>query len=181
MGQDAPGQRPERMSIVAISSGDFIEAQYNPTELEENLGAVYATQTVPGLSHQVLQFTHTENLTLTFDLNYDALTNPSSFDADDALNGRRFLHSLCYPRAGAATVRDGAPSRAVFIWPELYTLTAVLTKLKIKFTRFLVTGKPSAFVASCTLQEIRDVRITAEEIMADGTQRADSGGTLGGG
>lgn len=173
---DAMAQRPDRMSIANLATAESVELQYNPTELEETIGAVYNRQTVLGMSHQILQFSHTENLSISFDLAFDALTNAESFDADDCLNARRFIHALCYPRAGAALVADGAPPRALFVWPHLYTLTCVITKARFRFTRFFGTGKPSAFKCSLSIEEIRDFRVTSEELMADGTQRADSGG-----
>lgn len=176
MADDALARRASRMSIANLATADDVEMQYNPEEIEETIGAVYAKQVVPGLSHQILQFSHTENLAISFELSFDALTSPGGYDADDALNARRFIHALCLPRAGAATVRDGAPPRALLVWPHLYTLTTVLTKARFKFTRFFQSGKPSAFKVAMTIEEIRDFRITGEEVMADGTLRADSGG-----
>lgn len=179
MGHETMAERPARMTITALATGETVEMQYNPTEIEETFGAVYARQIVPGMSHEILQFTHSKAPAIKFDLAFDALANSKDYDADDALNARRFLQSLTVPRRGATSVRAGAPSRALFIWPELYTLTTVLTTCTIKFTRFAKTAKPTAFSAACQIEEIRDFRITAEEILADGTQRADSGGVAG--
>lgn len=166
--------RPDRMTIANLATAESLDVQYNPAELEESLGVVYARQTVPGLSHQVMQFIHTENLVLNFDLSFDALTRPQDYDSEDAEIARRFLQSLCYPRQ-STTIRDTAPARALFLWPTLFTITTVITKLKIKMNRFARSGKPTAFVASVTLEEIRDFRITADEVILDGTRRADSG------
>lgn len=167
------------MTITSLASGETVEMQYNPAELEETLEAVYARLQPPGLPHEIMQYGGTKNLGVTFDLAFDALANPRDYDADDALAARRFLQSFLYPARGASTVRGGSPSRALFIWPQLYTLTTKITKVRIRFTRFALSGKPTAFVATLNIEEIRDMRLTAEEIMADGTQRADSGGTLG--
>lgn len=169
-------QRPSRLAIANINTAETLGLQYNPAELEEQLGVNYARVTVPGLSHQVMQFVYTENLVLTFDLTFDALSQMDQFDADDADNARRFLHALCYPQQGDG-MRDIAPARTLFLWPNLFSLTTVITKLKIKHQRFSRNGQPTYFVASVTLEEIRDFRITSGEILADGTQRADSGGT----
>ena len=56
MALEVAAQTPARMSIANVSSGESIEAQFNPTELEEALEVNWARQTVPGLSHQPLQF-----------------------------------------------------------------------------------------------------------------------------
>ena len=49
------------MSIANVSSGASIDAQFNPTEFEEALEVNWARQTVPGLSHQPLQFLGAES------------------------------------------------------------------------------------------------------------------------
>ncbi len=177
MGQEVLAQRPDRMTITNLVTASTVEMQYNPTEIEETLAVVYAHQVIPGLSHEVLQYTNTKNLAISFDLAFDALANSKDYDVDDALNARRFLQSLCYPRRGATTIRGGAPARSLFVWPNLYTLSTVITSLKIKFTRFALNGTPTAFVASLQIEEIRDFRLTAEDVLADGTQRGDGGGT----
>lgn len=179
MGLDVLAQRPDRMTITNLKTGATVEMQYNPTEVEESLDVTYAKQTVPGLSHKITQYTNTENLALKFDLAFDGLANPKQFDSFSAVQARLFLMSMCYPSRGATTVRTGAPARALFVWPNLYTLTTVITKLGIKFTRFALDGMPTAFAASMNIEEIRDVRLTAEDILASGTQRGDSGGIAG--
>lgn len=181
MALDAAAGRPSKMSISNLDTAESIYLQYNPEEIEEAFGVVYARQTSPGLSHQILQYINTENVVLTFDLVFDALTNREDFDEDDALNARRFIHSLTLPMAGAATVRDGAPPRVLFVWPYLFAFTTVITKGRTKFRRFFKSGKPSLFTISLTIEELREFRITSEDVLADGTQRADSGGTSGDG
>lgn len=165
------------MSITNLTTGESVGMQYNPTEVEEVLAVTYAKQTVPGMSHKVHQYTNTENLGLTFDLAFDALANPKSFDVFSCGLARSFLHALCYPRRGATTVRAGAPDRALFMWPNLYTLTSVIINLRIRHTRFALDGSPTAFVASLTIDEIRDMRLTAEDVEAAyGTIRGPTGG-----
>lgn len=61
MALEAITQTPARMSISNIATGDAVEAQFNPTELEELLEVNWTRHVVPGLSHQPLQFVHTGN------------------------------------------------------------------------------------------------------------------------
>ena len=115
MSIDVAAQTPARMSIANVSSGDSIEAQFNPTELDEVLEVNWARQTVPRLSHQPLQFVNTGNVKFTLELQFEA-QDPTT-DIDRILGARRFLQSLCYPRRGAADVVGGGPPRALFVWP----------------------------------------------------------------
>ncbi len=177
MGLDAASQTPARMSIANVSTGDSIEAQFNPTEFEEALEVNWARQTIPGLSHQPLQFVNTGNTKFTLELNFEA-QDPTT-DLDQIHLARRFLQSLCYPRRGAQDVIGGGPPRALFVWPKVISLTCVLTGLSFKYCRFNLEGTPVQFTSKVTLEEVRDVRLLSEDVLADGTQRsgASSGGT----
>jgi len=173
MALEVAGQRPARMSIANVSSGESIEAQFNPTELDEALEVNWARQTVPGLSHQPLQFVNTGNLKFTFELQFEA--QRATADVDRNLQARRFLQSLCYPRRGAANVIGGGPPRVLFVWPTFVSLTCVIASLSFKYSRFNLAGTPIQFSAKLALEEIRDVRLLSEEVLANGTQRSGAG------
>lgn len=170
MGIETAGQTPARMSIANVSTGDSIDAQFNPTEFEEALEVNWARQTVPGLSHQPLQFVHTGNAKFTLELNFEA-QDPTT-DLDEIHRSRRFLQSLCYPRRGASDVIGGGPPRALFVWPNVVSLTCVVTALSFKYGRFNLDGTPVQFTAKVMLEEIRDVRLLSEDVLQDGTQRS---------
>src|SRR5262249_19434655 len=142
---DVAAQTPARMSIANVSTGDSVEAQFNPADFEEALEVNWARQTVPGLSHQPLQFVNTGNVKFTLELTVDA-REPAA-DLDQLLRGRRFLQSLCYPRRGAADVAGGGPPRALFVWPTIVSLTCVITSLTFKYSRFNLAGTPVQFTA----------------------------------
>ena len=173
MALDVAGQAPARMSIANVSTGDSVEAQFNPTELEEALEVNWARQTVPGLSHQPLQFVNTGNVKFTLELNFEA-QDPTA-DLAQILGARRFLQSLCYPRRGATDVIGGGPPRALFVWPTFVSLTCVITTLTFKYSRFNLAGTPTQFTAKLGLEEIRDVRLLSEDVLASGTQRSGAG------
>ena len=173
MGLEAAGQRPARMSIANVSTGDYVEAQFNPTEFEESLEVNWARQTVPGLSHQPLQYVNTGNVKFPLELNFE-VQDPTT-DLDAIQRARRFLLSLCYPRRGAADVASGGPPRALFIWPNVVSLTCVITALSFKYSRFNLEGTPVQFVAKVSLEEIRDVRLSSEDVLASGSQRSGTG------
>ncbi len=172
MSLDVASERPARMSIANVATGEAVEAQFNPSEFEEALEVNWTRQTVPGLSHQPLQFVNTGNVKFTLELNFEA-QDPST-DLDTIHQSRRFLQSLCYPRRGAEDVVGGGPPRALFVWPNVISLTCVVTALSFKYGRFNLEGTPVQFTAKVTLEEIRDVRLLSEDVLADGSQRSGS-------
>jgi hypothetical protein len=176
MGLELAGQRPARMSIANVATGQSVDAQFNPADFEEALEVNWARQTVPGLSHQPLQFVNTGNAKFTLELNFE-VQDPTT-DLEQIHFARRFLQSLCYPRRGAEDVIGGGPPRALFVWPGVISLTCVLTALSFKYGRFNLDGMPVQFTAKVTLEEIRDVRLLSEDVLADGSQR--SGAAPGG-
>jgi Contractile injection system tube protein len=167
---EVAGQTPARMSIANVSSGESVEAQFNPTEFEEALEVNWARQTVPGLSHQPLQFVNTGNAKFTLELNFE-VQDPTT-DLEQIHRARRFLQSLCYPRRGAGDVIGGGPPRVLFIWPNVASLTCVINTLSFKYGRFNLDGTPVQFTAKVTLEEIRDVRLVSEDVLASGSQRS---------
>jgi hypothetical protein len=176
MALDVAARKPARMSIANVATGESVDAQFNPTDFEEALEVNWARQTVPGLSHQPLQFVNTGNAKFTMELNFE-VQDPTT-DLERIHLARRFLQSLCYPRRGAEDVVGGGPPRALFVWPGVISLTCVLTALSFKYGRFNLDGMPVQFTAKVTLEEIRDVRLLSEDVLADGTQR--SGAAPGG-
>ncbi|HET9621803.1 MAG TPA: peptidoglycan-binding protein [Kofleriaceae bacterium] len=158
------------MSIANLASGDSIDAQFNPSELEEALEVDWTRHTVPGLSHQPLQYVQTHNTKFTVELYFEA-QDPTT-DLDQILRARRFLQSLCYPRRGAQDVLDGGPPRVLFLWPTVVSLTCVVASLGFKYSRFNLEGTPVQFTAKLSLEEIRDVRLVSEDVLATGTQRS---------
>lgn len=171
-------ETPDRLSIVNLANGEQLDAQFNPEELQETLGAVYARQAVPGLSHQVKQFVHTEDLVTTFTLYFSSYPGP----VRHALNmrARRFLMAACHPRSvGAGSISRGGAPRLLFVWPELYALTCVLTKVTFAHKIFRRAGAPVAFTCGVTLEEIRDAFVGMEDVLQLGTERPAGKATAG--
>jgi len=53
--------RAPRCLLVNVASGESMECLFNPTQLTEKLQVNWNHLSVPGLSHQVLQFQGTSN------------------------------------------------------------------------------------------------------------------------
>ncbi len=160
---------PMVMYLSDLKTLETMQAQFNPAEFTESVKVVWARLSPPGLSHERLHYDHTENYKASFELTYDALVQTG--DVDDNLDARKFLMSLCYARRGARTVSDGAPPRVLFVWPEMVSITAVITDLKFKNTRFNRVGSATFFKVDVSLEEIRDERLFSEDVRRNGTQR----------
>jgi hypothetical protein len=156
--------RPPRMRLVNVRTGVSRKVQFNPTEFEEIIGAEYARQRVPGLSHKVKQFIGTEDRTLPgIELFYENANYPS-FSLNPILPTRRFLRSLVHPRRGGGRVTGGAP-RVLFVWPGFLSFTTVITKLSLRYNAFNRMGLPCTMIATVDLEEIRDSIRLMEEVI----------------
>ena len=160
---------PQRMTITSLSDPRAVMTpQFNPTEFTEAISVNYSRTTVPGLSHEQLQYVATTNDKFSLDLFYDADTQER---ADRNMVDRKFLISLCYPRRPVGDLLIGGPPRLLFLWPGFISLTCVLTQLSFQYQRFAPSGIPIEFTASVTLEEIRDLRLIQDDVLENGTVR----------
>lgn len=170
---------PARMTIMNIVTGAALDfdalhgAQFNPTELDEDLTVNWNKLAVLGLSHMPLQYQQTDNHALSVDLAFRAFDDTGKNRLADVQRARRFLLSLCYSSQGSpATVIGGAPPRVLFVWPTLIELVCVVKKLHFHHTLFNTQGAPVHFSCKVDLEEIRDVRLYSEQVRDMGTQRS---------
>ncbi len=160
-------QRPQRMYIHDLSAKrddsqeTTLTAQFNPTEFEEELKVEWARLMSVGLSYKWLQYVATDNTSLSFELLFDAGQPGSSLDT--VAKARRFLRSMCFPRRGASSIREGQIPRLLFVWPNFITLSAVMCDLKFKFDQFALSGQVTRFTARVKIEEISDVRTYLED------------------
>lgn len=170
------GARMPRVTFANISTGESIELPFVPAELNEEISVEYARQKVVGMSHSILQYSGTENHKFS-GLEFAFVGTPVDeiipTRQDISLDQRKFLMSLCYPSIAAQGVRTGGPPRVLFIWPQLVSMTCKLANLKIKHSKFDTRGRPMVFTATMDLEEIRDVRLTSEDVRFSGTQRSN--------
>jgi len=171
-GMAAIAGTPARMHLVNLATGEDVEALFNPETLQEELAVIYGRVVIPGMSHQPLQYSYTGNHGLTLDLYTRGNTEGERVLLEDF---RRFLLSLAYPNGDAGTIDDGAPPRILFIWPLVFSWTCVLTNYRGALSQFAQSGRISRSMASITLEEIRDVRLTSEDVRRHGTNRSTSG------
>jgi len=166
------GIPPIRGELCNLRTGEGVGFLLNPTDFSEQVRVNYNRLQIPGLSHQILQFVSTGNATLPIEFYLDKFFAGQIHPEDpDILDFKRFLQALTVPSAGAEDVVGGGPPRALFIWPGLVSLTCVLTSLELKYEQFDIFGDVLVYRARTTFEEIRDVRITSEEIRELGSER----------
>lgn len=172
---------PPRVRFINIRSGAGITAQFNPTQFQETVTANYSRSPVLGLSHEILQFVNTANHKFTMELFFnDGITPEIREDRlgdvgiDELVTidaAKRFFESLLYPAAERGLVSSGAPPRVLVVWPGTLYMTTVLTSLTITNARFNYQGSVVVSTMALQFEEIRDVRITSEEVQSFGSRR----------
>ena len=170
----ATPRRPERVTITHVDSGEFMSCQFNPDEVKEKLRANYNAVEIAGMPHKELQWVSSDNLQISCELGFDALSTEGAgrFDVSGAVgieDARRFLHAFFYPVAGAESVAGGAPSNLLFSWPGLYATECKLTDLDVTFKRFAWTMQPTLFSASIKLEVVSAIRRSRDDVMTYGT------------
>lgn len=166
--------QPTRMTIGNLRTGETQEVFFNPTELQKQLSVNWTRQRVPGLPHEPLQYQNTSNLQVTLEL-YCQATDRAE-DADLIDDFERFLMSLCYPSASADSIATGAPPRVLVVWPNVMSFQAVVAgNVQFRHTQFATDGRSLRYTATLPLEEIRDFRLTSEDVRRQGTRRAPVG------
>lgn len=162
--------KPSKMWLFDLRSTSQLQAQFNPTELQETIAVNWNKLAVLGFSHMPQQYQQTDNHGFSFELAFRAIDADGN-RLDDLTYARKFLLSICYPSRSSPS-----PARVLFVWPKLVSLTSVVRKLEFKHAQFNRAGDPVVTSAKLTLEEIRDVRLYAEDVLDVGTQRS-AGGT----
>lgn len=161
--------RPPRCVLANLHTAETMECLFNPKQFTEKVQVNWSRLTVPGLSHQVLQFQSTGNrqvggVELYLD-RFFAVRQPGS---PDILAFRAFLRALTVPPEGTEGVPSTAPPRTLFIWPKVLTIETVITDLELEYRQFGVDGELLVYTATCSFEEILDLRVTAEMRRAEG-------------
>jgi hypothetical protein len=165
MGIELAMVHPPRCRLVNVTTGESMACLFNPTQISEKVQVSYNRLAVPGLSHQVLQFQSTGNRQLPgVEFYLDKFFAAEQPGSTDILEFRRFLRALTVPPAGTKGVADTAPPRTLFLWPKVITIETVITDLEFQFRQFASDGSVLVYQATCTFEEISDVRMTSESL-----------------
>ena len=181
------GARPHvRVTLCNVRTMEEQPALANPTELETTIEVGWNKLAVPGLSHEVMQYKNTGNV------GFPLTIECSEFDysAEVMDDFERFLESACYADYQPNGILEAAPPRLLIVWPKVLSMLIVVESLSIKRTQFAAEdGRTLRYTASIKVTEIRDARITAADVRAQGLRRSAasppkgpaSGGTGSGG
>lgn len=173
-------RRPERVTITHVDSAEFMTCQFNPDEVEEKIHATYNSIEIPGQPHKELQWVSSDNLAISCELGFDALSvegagRGSVSGVAGIEDARRFLHGFFYPsNLEAGNIAGAAPSNFLFSWPRLYAVEAKLVDLKITFKRFAWTMAPTLFSASIKIEVVSLLRRSRADVMSYGTLAAQA-------
>jgi len=194
------GTRPARAFIVCndLPFPDDLnqiprtmEVFFNPMSVNINGEAVWTDISVPGLSHQVHQYSHSKSDRITFTLLWDRIlasrranntgvrqninsglvsSDPyiqavQSYPVFDPYKYKEFLRGLTVPQEPGY-----APSTVTFIWPRFLHIVGIVKKVSFVFNRFARTGVAMGFRANVAMSEFRTVfrkRIGADQFFWD--------------
>lgn len=160
---------PPRVTFTNLRTGETFEMPFVPETLEHEVIVNWARLQVIGQSHETLQYINTGNHRFeSLEFAFQATTEDEARSIEDA---KKFLLSLCYAPSGANGVREGAPPRVLFVWPQLVSMTCVVSGVRIRDEAFFSTGLAKSVRISVPLEEIRDVRLSSDEVRVYGVQR----------
>jgi hypothetical protein len=157
--------RPPRCVLVNVTTGESMECLFNPTQLSEKVQVNWNRLTVPGLSHQVLQYQSTGNRQLSgMEFYLDRFFAAEQPGNPDILNFRSFIRALTVPPAGTEGVIDTAPPRTLVVWPKVVTIETVVTDVEFQYRQLAVDNTILVYTATVGFEEILDVRVTSESL-----------------
>ena len=157
--------RPPRCSLVNVETGESIECLFNPTQLAEKVQVNWNRLTVPGLSHQVLQYQSTGNREFGgVEFYLDRVFAAEQPGDVDIMDFRAFLRALTVPPESTEGVVATAPPRTLLVWPGVLTVEAVLTSVEFQYRQFGNDGRVMVYAATVGFEEILDVRVTSETL-----------------
>lgn len=171
MTMEALAESPPKLTFFNVSTGERIDAQFNPKEFQFQLQVNYSDLTVPGAGYMPEQYSHTSNGTIPISLFYNCFTDEEKQQRDAA---ERFLLALCFPRRGAGSVPQHPPPRCQIVWPRYARLVCTVRSLGIQVSRFNILGEPVEETFTVTIQTAQDGQLFSEDVARQGLRRPSS-------
>lgn len=142
-----------------------VEVQLNPNEFMVRAGAEYARLDVPGLSHQVIQWSHTKSKEFEFTLEWD-------YDVESEWCRRKgitqvdagfyvWLMSFVEPLEAG---RGPAPMQVY--WPGFLWIGGVVTDVEVNVQRWSSNGVPRTYTSKVSFLEVRREFMHRERVLA---------------
>jgi len=143
---DASKQPGENMRAV--------EVQLNPNEFMIRAGAEYARLDVPGLSHQVVQWSHTKSKEFEFTLEWD-------YDVESAWCQRKGLSQVdarfyIWLMSFVEPLEAGCgPAPMQVYWPGFLWIGGVVADVEVRVQRWGSDGVPRTYSSKVSFLEVR--------------------------
>lgn len=139
-----------------------LEVQFNPSEFEEEISALYGKLQPVGQPHQVLQYQGTENHKVNLTLFYLA---QDVYTKAQGKRAKKWLMSLLYPNStqGTGTIAQTSPPDVLVVWPGTLSMVCRLMRVRFSNQRFSRSGEVVQFEAACTFEEHRTTRWTSDD------------------
>ncbi len=180
------------MVLYEDESADYdhtLQFMFRPPSVREQMTAVYEKMRVMGMSHQYHSFSHTENLSVSFEIYVNALmglkeitktrergykeggVNDMKLMSEQLELDRRFLEALLLPYEAPDGTIGAEPPPVILCIPGIVTMRARLMNLSILFQECDINGNIKAFAANVTFEEAPLSRITMRDQMSSGSFR----------
>jgi hypothetical protein len=157
-------------SPAGPDDGGELTIPINPSELAIEIAVNWTRANVQGMSHQIAEYSHTENPTLPLELIVSREGVDPLLAASDKniLYPARFLMSLSVPGRDPSGEVMKRPPEVLLMWPRIMTVRVVLVNLKFTFRQF--TDKMAAweYVAETEWMRVRDTRVMSEDYITQG-------------
>lgn len=148
---------------IMIGSKDepsiFVEAQYNPQQLEIGKGVPWSKVNEANKANQGsnqnqgihLEFTGAEGRSLSVEMLFDTVEEPTSSKVKTAIENLEKLASVRRP--GSQEEQYKRPHRCLVVWGETVNMSCVIENLTVKYEMFSSEGKPLRARATVKLKE----------------------------
>ena len=169
---------------------DFIDVQFNPTELTLDKGVQIAEIGIPGLDSPLLQFVRGQNEKLTLDLFFDSTEDGTGAGATSVTTLTDKVYSLVKIEPGGH-----APPICTFVWNSRFPgadispfagnqrrneFQCIVESVKQKFTLFSPQGVPLRATLSLALREYKTLNQQLQQLNLSSPDRSHSHVTEGG-
>lgn len=161
--------RPPRGMLKNLITGEEDEFLFNPESISERVKTNWNRHDVIGLSHNVLSYKNTSNVTLSIELfmsqiAQDEIAFTAGSSPQIATDRRAFLLSLMYPSEDADFGFKGTP-RVLFIWPYVFRMKCILSDLDFTHREFSPGfGITTQLIAKITLEGELDKRLLSSAV-----------------
>ena len=96
--------------LVDVETGDYLDFQYNPSDITDEKATAYAAIRIPGMSHPRYQYVAGEPRKIAFKIEFFKVGVKQRVE---------WLRSLLYPEHAGTMLRN-APHRVLFFFGDLY-------------------------------------------------------------